>query len=44
LYYAHHRDASISADVLGIQLGTAMAANILKEFWSDLLRKISRKH
>jgi hypothetical protein len=44
LYYAHHRDASISADALGIQLGAAMAANILKEFWPDLLRKISRKH
>ena len=44
LYYAHHRDASISADALGIQLGAAMAANILKEFWPDLLRKLSRKH
>jgi hypothetical protein len=44
LYYAHHRDASISADALGIQLGAAMAANILKEFWPDFLRKISRKH
>lgn len=44
LYYAHHRDASISADALGSQLGAAMAANILKEFWPDLLRKISRKH
>jgi hypothetical protein len=43
LYYAHHRDASISADALGVQLGAAMAANILKEFWPDLLRKISRK-
>ena len=44
LYYAHHRDASISADALGIQLGAAMAANILKEFWPDLLRKRLRKH
>jgi hypothetical protein len=43
-YYAHHRDAAISADALGVQLGAAMAANILKEFWPDLLRKISRKH
>jgi hypothetical protein len=43
-YYAYHRDASISADALGIQLGAAMAANILKEFWPDLSRKISRKH
>ena len=44
LYYARHRDASISADALGIRLGAAMAANILKEFWPDLLRKISRTH
>ncbi|HTW63444.1 MAG TPA: hypothetical protein VME17_02460 [Bryobacteraceae bacterium] len=44
LYYAHHRNATISADALGVQLGAAMAANILKEFWPDLLRKITRKH
>ena len=40
----HHRDAAGSAVGLGAQLGGAMAANILKEFWPDLLRKISRKH
>jgi hypothetical protein len=43
-YYAKHRDASTSAEAFGVQLGAAMAANILKEFWPDLLRKISRKH
>jgi len=43
-YYANHRAATASAVGLGAQLGGAMAANILKEFWPDLLRKISRKH
>lgn len=43
LYYAHHRDASISAGALGVRLGAAMAANILKEFWPDVLRKVPRK-
>jgi hypothetical protein len=44
LYYANHRDAEASAVGFGTQLGEAMAANILKEFWPDLLRKFSRKH
>ena len=44
LYYAHHRDAAASAVGFGAQLGGAMAANILKEFWPDLSRKFSRKH
>ena len=44
LYYANHRDAAASAIALGAQLGGAMAANILKEFWPDVLRRISRKH
>ena len=44
LYYAHHRDAEASSVGLGAQLGGAMAANILKEFWPDLSRKFSRKH
>jgi hypothetical protein len=43
-YYANHRDAAASTAGLGVQLGGAMAANILKEFWPDVLRKISRKH
>jgi hypothetical protein len=44
LYYAHHRDAEVSAVGFSVQLGRAMAANILKEFWPDLSRKFSRKH
>jgi len=43
LYYANHRDAAGSAVGFGAQLGGAMAGNILKEFWPDLLRKLSRK-
>jgi hypothetical protein len=43
-YYVHHRDAAASAVGLGAQLGGAMAANILKEFWPDVLRKVSKKH
>jgi hypothetical protein len=43
-YYANHRDAAASAVGLGAQLGGAMAANLLKEFWPDVLRKISKKH
>jgi hypothetical protein len=44
LYYANHRDAEASAAGFGVQLGGTMAANILKEFWPDLSRKISRNH
>jgi hypothetical protein len=43
-YYANHRDAAASAVGFGAQLGGAFAANILKEFWPDLSRKVSRKH
>jgi len=44
LYYAKHRDAADSAVGFGARLGGAMAANILKEFWPDLLGKFSRTH
>jgi hypothetical protein len=44
LYYANHRTAEASAVGLGAQIGETMAANILKEFWPDLSRKLSRKH
>lgn len=44
LYYAHHRDAAGAAVALSAQLGGAMAANILKEFWPDISRRFSRKH
>lgn len=42
LYYANHRDAAGSAVGFGAQLGGAMAANILREFWPDLTRRFSR--
>jgi hypothetical protein len=44
LYYANHRTAEASAVGFGAQLAGAMAANILKEFWPDLSRKLSRRH
>jgi hypothetical protein len=44
LYYANHRDVEASTVGFGTQLGGAMAVNVLKEFWPDLLRKYSRKH
>lgn len=43
-YYANHRSAEGAAAGFGAQLGGAMAANILKEFWPDLLRKFSGKN
>jgi hypothetical protein len=43
LYYANHRTAEGAAVGFGAQIGGAMAANILKEFWPDLLRKLSRR-
>jgi hypothetical protein len=44
LYYANHRNAEASSVGYGVQLGDAMAANLLREFWPDLLRKFSKKH
>jgi hypothetical protein len=44
LYYAKHRDAEGSTVGFSTQLGAAMAANVLKEFWPDLSRRFSRKH
>jgi hypothetical protein len=43
-YYADNRTASDAAVKLGTQIGVDMASNILKEFWPDLERKLSRKH
>jgi hypothetical protein len=43
-YYQDNRDASSAIARLGVQVGVDMAANILKEFSSDLNRKFSRKH
>jgi hypothetical protein len=43
-YYVDNRDVGDAVSKLGIQLGTDMAANVLKEFWPDLQRKLRRKH
>lgn len=44
LYYANHRTAEGAAVGFGAQLGGAVAGNLLKEFWPDLLRKFSRRN
>jgi hypothetical protein len=44
LYYANHRDVAGASAGFGAQLGGAMAANILKEFWPDILRKLSKRN
>jgi hypothetical protein len=43
-YYPENRTAGDAASKLGVQVGMDMASNILKEFWPDLQRKLSRKH
>jgi hypothetical protein len=43
-YYVNNRTASDATSKLGMQLGVDMAANVLKEFWPDLQRKLRRKH
>ena len=43
-YYSDNRTASNAVSKLGMQLGVDAAANILKEFWPDFQRKLSRKH
>lgn len=42
-YYPDNRTATSAVSKLGVQLGVDMAANILKEFWPDIDRKLSRK-
>ena len=43
-YYQDNRDAADAVTKLGTQIGVDMAANVLKEFSSDLNRKVFRKH
>jgi hypothetical protein len=43
-YYANDRTARDNVSQLGVQIGVDTAANILKEFYPDLLRKFGRKH
>lgn len=43
-YYPDNRSAGAAVRKLGLQVGVDMAANVLKEFWPDLSRKLGRKH
>jgi hypothetical protein len=43
-YYQDNRDASSALGKLGVQVGVDLAANVLKEFSSDLNRRFFRKH
>jgi hypothetical protein len=42
-YYHDNRNATEALSRLGSQLGVDMASNILKEFWPEISRKLSRK-
>ena len=42
-YYKDNRTAGDGVSGLGVQLGVDMAANVLKEFWPELERKLHRK-
>ena len=42
-YYKDNRTAGDSVSALGVQLGVDMAANVLKEFWPELERRLHRK-
>jgi hypothetical protein len=43
-YYADNRTASSAVSKLSMQIGVDMAANILKEFWPEIERKIPWRH
>jgi hypothetical protein len=43
-YYPENRNATDAIARLGTQIGLDMASNILKEFWPDVSRKLSKKH
>jgi hypothetical protein len=42
-YYPDNRNASSAVSSLGVQVGVDMASNVVKEFYPDLRRKLSRK-
>jgi hypothetical protein len=42
-YYPDNRNVTDAATKLGLQIGVDMASNILKEFWPDVSRRLSRK-
>jgi hypothetical protein len=43
-YYANNRTAADATAKLSMQLGVDMTANILKEFWPEIRRKLGSKH
>lgn len=43
-YYPENRDVGDGVSKLGTQLGIDMISNMLKEFWPDINRKLSKKH
>jgi len=43
-YYPENRDVGDAVTKLGSQLAVDMVSNVLKEFWPDLNRKLSKKH
>jgi hypothetical protein len=43
-YYPDNRDAPDAIGKLGSQLGVDAASNVLKEFWPEIQRKLSRRH
>ena len=43
-YHPNSRTATDAVSKLGVHLGVHVAANILKEFWPDIDRKLSREH
>jgi len=43
-YHPDNRDAASAASTLAVQIGVDMASNVMKEFYPDLRRALSRKH
>jgi hypothetical protein len=43
-YYADNRRAGDNASQLGVQIGVDTAANVLKEFYPDIVRRFGRRH
>lgn len=44
VYYPDNRGAGPFASQLAVQVAMDMSSNIMKEFWPDVHRKLSRKH
>jgi hypothetical protein len=43
-YHPDNRDAASAGSTFAVQIGVDMASNIMKEFYPDLRRALSRKH